>query len=232
MFVVKPVPWIVALFACSAVVGCSSGTPAPVAPEAAAPSSDDPNRIGYTSDVGGLPEEAMESAFKSLGKDVERCIAKGYERLDSLGGHVKINLTITTKGEPLDVYVSESQLGDRETEQCIVDAARGRTWPRAVGGPGLASTAYDATPAKERSTFDEKKAAPAIEQVRAMTKRCRKGSAAEFTVTAYLKADGRVQAAGLAMTSPDDDAAECIVATVKKARFGWPGKDAKLSFAL
>ena len=50
--------------------------------------------------------------------------------------------------------------------------------------------------------------------------------------TAYLKADGRVQAAGLAMTSPDDDAAECIVAQVKKARFGWPGKDAKLSFSL
>lgn len=229
---VKPVPWIVALVAGSALVAGCAATPAPVAPTDTSRVPDDANAIGYSSDVGGLPEEAMESAFKSLGKDVERCIAKGYERVDSLGGHVKINLTITTKGEPQNVYVSESQLGDRETEQCIVEAARGRTWPHAVGGPGIASTAYDATPAKERSTLDEKKARPAIEQVRAMTKRCRKDSAAEFTVTAYLKADGRVQSAGLAMTSPDEDAAECIVATVKKARFGWPGKDAKLSFAL
>lgn len=223
----------VLLFASSGLVaGCASSTPEPVAPVTDAPSYDDPNKIGYASDVGGLPEEAMESAFKSLRKDVERCIGKGYERLESLGGHVKLSLTISTKGEPKNVYVSESQLGDRDTEQCIVEAARGRTWPRAVGGDGIASTQYDATPAKPRSSFDVKKAAPAIEQVRAMTKRCRKDSAAEFTVTAYLKADGRVQAAGLAMSSPDDDAAECIVAQVKKARFGWPGKDAKLSFSL
>ena len=230
----KPVPWIAALLLASSslVVGCASSTTPPVAPAAEATSYDDPSKLGYASDVGGLPEEAMEGAFRSLGKDVERCIGRGYERLDSLGGHVKINLKITTKGEPKDVFVSESQLGDRDTEQCIVEAARGRVWPRAVGGDGVASTQYDATPAKERSSFDVKKAQPAIEQVRAMTKRCRKDSTAEFTVTAYLKADGRVQAAGLAMTSPDDDAAECIVAQVKKARFGWPGKDAKLSFSL
>ncbi|MFO0611263.1 MAG: hypothetical protein U0414_01650 [Polyangiaceae bacterium] len=228
----KPEPWIVALVACSSLMGCASAAPAPAAPITAPASYDDASAIGYASDVGGLPEEAMQSAFKSLGKDVERCIGLGYERVEALGGHVKINLTITTKGEPKDVYVSESQLGDRDTEKCIVEAARGRTWPRAVGGDGLASTQYDATPTKERSSFDAKKVQPVIEQVRALTKRCRKDSAAAFTVTAYLKADGRVQAAGLAMTSPDEDAAECIVATVKKARFGWPGKDAKLSFSL
>jgi hypothetical protein len=114
-----------------------------------------------------------------------------------------------------------------------VDAARERAWPHAVGGEGIAATSYDATPSKDRAEWDAKKVRPAIEQVRASTRQCRRGVGGDFVVTAYVRPDGRVESAGLSMSSAEADAAaDCIVDQVRKVRFGFPGKEAKLSFTL
>jgi hypothetical protein len=227
---------LVASLALSAALaaGCAAAPPPAVAPQAPPPEPiDDPSAIGYTSEVGGLPEEAMQDAFASLGKDVEHCIASGYSRLESLGGHVELGLKIDTSGRATAVFVRQSALGDRETEKCIVDAAKSRTWPHAVGGEGLAETSYDATPAKDPAVWDSKKVRAVIEQVRASTARCRRGIGGAFVVTAYVRPDGRVESAGLAMSTPEgDQAADCIVEQVRKARFGFPGRSSKLSFDL
>lgn len=215
-------------------LGCSAAVPPPPAPVPEAPRAvDDPGSIGYTSEVGGLPEEAMDRAFASLGKDVESCVANGYERVSSFGGHVKLALRIDTTGRATAVYLSESALGDRATEKCIVTAARDREWPHAVGGEGVAATSYDATPDKDRAEWDAKKVRPAIEQVRASTRQCRRGVGGDFVVTAYVRPDGKVESAGLSMSTAEADAAaDCIVEEVRKVRFGFPGKSSKLSFAL
>ena len=217
-----------------ASVGCAAAPPPPpAAPIVEAKPIDAPSEIGYEATVGGLPEEAMNRAFATFGKEVERCVSDGSSRLDAIGGHVKITLKVDRSGVAKDVWVSESALGDRETEKCLVDAAKGRSWPKAVGGDGLASTSFDATPAKDRQTVDEKKLRGPINQVRASAQRCRRGVDGAFVVTAYVRADGHVESAGLAMSTADaEQAADCIVGVVKNTRFGIPGRSSKLSFTL
>jgi hypothetical protein len=227
---------IVSLAGAAALSGCASEPPprAPVvAPASEKEAIDDPSRLNMTSEIGGLPEEAMERAFASFGKDVEGCVTAGYAHVDSLGGRVTINLRIDTSGAPTDIFLSESALGDRATEKCILDAAADKQWPHAVGGVGIASSSFDTTPAKDRATCDEKNVRGAIAQARAKTMQCRRGSDADFVVTAYVKADGRVQSAGLSTsTAQAIGAADCIVDAVRKVKFGNPGKEAKLRFSL
>ena len=217
-----------------ALLGCAGEPPLVVAaPVEVKEAIDAPSSIGFESEVGGLPEEAMGRAFASLGKNVEGCVSEGYAHVDSLGGHVKIALRIDTSGNATSVFLSESALGDRPTEKCIIDAAKQMSWPHAVGGVGVAQATYDTTPAKDRATWDEKKVRPAIAQARAQAARCKQSSGSDFVVTAYVRSDGRVQAAGLSMSSAEaDEAADCIVAAVRKVRFGYPGKEAKLTFSL
>lgn len=175
----------------------------------------------------------MNRAFTSFSKEVERCVQDGSNHLDALGGHIKIALKVDTSGVAKDVWVSESALGDRETEKCIVDAAKARSWPHAVGGDGLASTSFDATPTRDPAKWDERKVLGVVKQVRASSRLCRRGIDGDFVVTAYVRPDGRVESAGLAMTKAEgDQAADCIVAVVKKTRFGLPGRSSKLSFSL
>lgn len=226
---------LLATLALCALAGCAATAPVVEAPreEPRREAIDDPSRIGYQSDVGGLPEEAMQRAFASLGKEVESCVMEGSSHLEALGGRVTISLKIDTEGKPSSVFVSESGLGDRATEKCIVEAAKVRSWPHAVGGVGIASTSFDTTPAKDRAAWDAKKVKPAIEQVRAFSAKCRRGSPGDFVVTAYVRPDGRVQTAGLSMSTAEaEDAADCIVDAVLKVKFGNPGKASKLSFAL
>ncbi len=218
------------------LVGCASAPPpAPMVAKAPpqAEAIDAPSSLGYESTVGGLPEEDMNRAFAAFGKEVERCVSAGSTRLEALGGHVKIALKVDRSGVAKDVWVSESALGDLDTGKCLVDAARARSWPHAVGGDGLASTSFDATPAKDRQAVDAKRLPGPINQVRMSSMRCRRGVEGAFVVTAYVRADGRVESAGLAMSSADaDQAADCIVGVVKGTRFGIPGRSAKVTFSL
>lgn len=218
----------------SALVACAGAEPPPKEPAAveAPPAIDDPSKLGYEAEVGGLPEEAMERAFAGLGKDVERCVSDGAARLDAIGGKIGITLRIDTHGNLESAFVSESGLGDRPTEKCILEAAKRRSWPHAVGGVGVASTSFEATPSRDRALLDTKLVRPAIGQARAVAQRC-VSAPSDFVVTAYVRPDGRVQAAGLSMSSAEaEEAADCIVDAVRKVRFGNPGRASKLSFAL
>ncbi len=229
----RPPTFVVALGL--ALTGCAGAEPILGAPKEPPREEaiDEPSRLGYEAETGGLPEEAMEKAFASLGKDVERCVVDGSSRLDALGGRVTLSLRIDTAGRAVRVFVSESGLGDRTTEKCILEAAKERSWPRAVGGVGVASTSFDTTPAKDRAALDEKRVKPAIGQVRASAAKCLRESQGEFVVTAYLRPDGRVQTAGLSMSDAEgDEAADCIVDVVRKVKFGHPGKASKVTFAL
>ena len=225
-------------FASLLVVTCAAcaDPPPPVAPMATPVEKqaiDDPSKLIYEAEVGGLPEEAMQHAFVSFHAPVEACLNAGYERVSILGGHFKMALKIDRAGKAKNAFLVESTLGDRDTEKCILDAARQRDWPHAVGGDGLADTSFDIDPPKEHMTWDAKKVKPAVMQARESTRKCRRGIDGGFTATAYVRADGRVFSAGLATPNAEGEGvADCMVEVIRKLRFGRPGRDAKVSFSL
>lgn len=186
------------------------------------------------SEIGGMNEEDINRAFNSLGPAIQACIETGSGRVKPLGGHVTIALRIGRDGAPKWAYLKESTLGDRETEKCLLDAARAKTWPKPLGGDGLAEKSFDLEPRTQPLPLEEERVKKSIALVRKESAKCRQGVRGTFTATAYIRTNGQVLAAGV--TPPDEkgeDAVDCFVDIIKRVKFASPGnRIAKLSFEL
>jgi len=215
-------------------LGCGSAPPPPKTTLADAPPVPEKIDTGPTSmegEIGGMNEEAMDNAFASLG--VAQCIERGSEKIDALGGEFKLKLRIDKKGSARWAYLAESTLGDRDTEKCLIDLARAKNWPKPVGGDGLAEKTYAIDPPTQPLTLDEKRVRGEIARARAETAKCRRGVDGSFVATVYVKPDGHVESAGVAVPSEKgEDVADCVVEALMKVRFRAPTKPAKVSFEL
>lgn len=184
------------------------------------------------SEIGGMNEEAVEKAFARLETDVLGCVRRGSERVREIGGRFVLSLRIDRQGALRWAYLSESTLGDRETEKCVLGLAKERAWPKPVGGEGLATRTFEIDPGTEPVSWEAKRIRSAVRAAREKLGRCKKGQDGSFVATAYVRPDGRVASAGVAPPSEEgEDAADCIARTIEKMRFGSPGRRAaKVTF--
>jgi hypothetical protein len=162
------------------------------------------------------------------------CAEQGTARVGALGGHVGIRLRIDKQGGVRWAYVTDSTLGDRETEKCVLDLARAKTWPRPLGGEGMAESSFDIDAKRTPIVWTDKQIGGAVATARRATTKCRKGIAGAFAATVYVRPDGRVLAAGVAPPSEKgEEAADCIVSAIRELRFRAGGaKTAKVSFQI
>lgn len=171
-----------------------------------------------------------------MNDDVQNCFAKGTTKVSSLGGHVKMKLRIDQKGALKWAYMSESTLGDRDTEKCLLDAARAKSWPLPIGGDGLAERSYDVDPPSPIKELDAKKFKVAVSLVQKETAKCRKRGTwgTVFRVTAYLRYDGLPVSVGVAPPNEKgEDVVDCMIKIIKKVKFGGIGRRmGKLGFDL
>jgi hypothetical protein len=221
---------------CVALAGCAG------APEAKVPELRDApvvQRIdrGPTSmeaEIGGMNEEAVEAAFNSLAGGVQRCLEEGSSKLGQMGGEFKLKLRVDRGGAARWVYLSSSTLGDRPTEKCVLDQARAKSWPRPVGGEGIAEKTFSIDPIKNSLQLEERRAKIDIARARAEAARCKRGIPGNFQATAYVLPDGRVASAGVAPPNEDaESASDCVVDAIRKVRFrSGGGRDAKVIFEI
>lgn len=188
------------------------------------------------SEIGGLNEEAVAKSFERMNDEVQNCFVKGTGKVNSLGGHVKMKLRIDPKGALKWAYMSESTLGDRDTEKCLLDAARAKSWPLPIGGDGLAERAYDVDSPSPVKDLDPKKFRIALGLVGKETAKCRKKGTwgTVFRVTSYLRYDGMPVAVGIAPPNEKgEDVVDCMTNIIKKIKFGGIGRRmGKVSFDL
>jgi hypothetical protein len=184
------------------------------------------------SDVGGLNQEEVDEAFSELG--VEECIEQGSARIGELGGEFKLRLRIRKSGETRWVYLSESTLGDRETEKCLLDRAREKSWPKPLGGEGIAEKSFAIDPAATPVAIDAKRLRREIARARVETAKCREGIGGSFFATVYLRSDGGVRTAGIAVPNEKGEGvADCMIEALQKLRFRESrGRSGKVSFEL
>jgi hypothetical protein len=186
------------------------------------------------SEIGGMNEEAMNRAFQSISPAIQGCIEAGSGRVKALGGSVTIALRVAQDGAAKWAYMKASTLGDRETERCMLDAVRSKAWPRPVGGDGLAEKSFDLEPLAAPVEVDEDRAKKPIALIRKEAWKCRKGVRGSFIATIYLRANGKVLAAGVTPPSEKgEDAADCMAEMIQKVKFGSPGgRVGKLRFEI
>ncbi|MEP7120099.1 MAG: hypothetical protein ABJE95_04275 [Byssovorax sp.] len=212
---------------------CASALPPPVIRDAAPVAEKiDPGPTSMESEIGGLNEEAMDRAFASL--EVQRCLTEGSSRLSAIGGEFKLRLRINRDGGARWAYVSESTLGDRATEKCLLDLVRNRSWPKPVGGEGLAEKAYAIDAPTAPVVLEEKRMLADVARARAAASSCRHGVKGSFFATVHVRPDGRISAAGVAPPSErGEDVADCVVDAIRKLRFRRAApRAAKVSFEI
>lgn len=193
--------------------------------------------VSVSSEIGGLNQEAVDQVFAKSGGDLRQCLSEGAERVEFLGGDVSFFLKIGADGQVSHAHLEESTLGDRDTEVCMLNALKQRTWPKPVGGEaGIARKPFsfdmpnDVRPPTDwtQESIDE-----TLQELAQDIDGCKTGSGS-FTVTMYVGTDGSVMSAGVAHADEGgESAADCLVAMLKQAKFPSPGSwPAKISFGL
>lgn len=200
-------------------------------------SYEEPSGVQTSSEIGGLNQEAVDRAFEKSQRDILRCLHRGAKRLEFLGGEVNFFVKIDESGKLKKALLEQSTLGDRETELCMLGALEDKPWPKPVGGKtGLARKSFSfdmPNDVRPPTIWDSASIEDTLHDLSKEIGQCTSNENS-YTVTMYVDTDGSVMAAGVAYSDDDGDSgADCLVDTLKSARFPSPGSwPAKVSFAL
>jgi len=172
-------------------------------------------------ELGGMNEEAVASKFESLKDPIFACVTDGAARVKELGGHFAISLRIDREGGVKTAYLAESTLGDRATERCVLDVVRKATWPKPLGGEGIAKRSFDVDAGVEPFAAKADRIKPAIAKLAQKINACKSGGRGHFVATAYVKPNGKVKSAGVAPPNADaEQASDCVVEAIQSLRLG------------
>jgi hypothetical protein len=189
------------------------------------------------SELGSVDPAAVKKAFTSLDEDFMKCQRRALDRVEVLSGSAKFFLRIAEDGGARWAYLEQSELGDRATERCMLDAVMTARWPKPDGGE--AEARYDMElplqATRPPNDWSADKLASALGKQGREIDKCKAGANASFHATMYVGPGGKVLAAGIAMSTRDGEGkADCLVNVLEKMKGlpspgSWP---AKVSFGL
>lgn len=226
-----------ALASLISLAGCGGSEKKAESPESewvVEPDNDTGEELDVMQEFGGMNQEKVDRAFRKVYPALSECLMAGQRRVKFLGGDVQFLVKVDMTGRARHAHIEQSNLGDYETEQCMLDAIKSRRWPKPVGGRiGLARSSIgfdppgDVRPPVPWSDQDIQKA---LSTLSPDLSACGRGG--PFLITAYVKTNGGVLSAGVAHSDEaGDETARCLVDAVKGATFGSPGSwPAKVTF--
>jgi hypothetical protein len=228
------------VLSCAVFVACG-GEPPPKAPEVvheeAPPPPPRKPSLKMKSELGSVDPGAVNLAFRGLGDKFMDCQRHGVDRVEVLAGSVKFFVRLGEDGAARWAYLEGSELGDRETEKCLLDVVMNARWPKPDGGEaevrhGVELPLQSTRPANDWSSD---KVSGAIGKHGDAIDRCKAGASASFHATMYVGPGGKVLAAGVATSTKDgEERADCLTnVLVKMTGLPSPGSwPAKVSFDL
>jgi hypothetical protein len=219
-----------------AVVGaCSVEAPAPKSASHPEAVEEEQAPASFEQSVGAMSDHDVDRAFRKFEKKVARCVAEGASRVEAIGGRIRLELRISRRGDAKSAHLSESTLGDRETERCILDGALARRWPKAKGGVGEASHEYAIESSVPVTEWQSKRLRPVMSEIHKKVAKCVMPlNGKQWQATLYIKRNGRVASSGVAPPTADaSEQADCLVKELNRFRFGpQRSKLTKVSFTI
>jgi hypothetical protein len=228
---------VLALSAGLVAVSCG-GEPPAKAPEAAGEqASPTVPAMKTVSELGDVDPVAVRTSFGALDGRFASCQERGLARVEVLAGTVKFFVRIGADGRAKWAYLEESDVGDRNTEKCLLGTVIDARWPKPNGGDAEIRHTMELPLQATRPPNDwpADKVAEALGHHGEAIDRCKGGSSARFHATMYVAPGGNVLAAGVATSTKEgEDRADClakVLATMKglPSPGSWP---AKVSFGL
>jgi hypothetical protein len=195
-------------------------------------------KLNMSSEIGGLNEDRVSQVFEKCMSGFEQCLNNGAERVEFLGGMVEFFVKIGSNGRIEHAHLEKSTIGDRETELCMLETVRNKKWPKPVGGEhGLARKSFTFDPPNDvrpPTDWDTEPLEKTLGKLSGKIDSCKSGARGSFEATIYVSTNGSVMAVGVTPPNEDgDEAVDCLVSTLKEARFPSPGSwPAKVTFAL
>jgi hypothetical protein len=213
-------------------MSCGGSEPAPAAPAHEGPKAAErpkpKQRLSMSGQLGSLDEGKVEDTFNRLIPRFGDCLAQGSSRVEFIGGHVKFFVRIALDGSAKWAYLSESTIGDRDTERCMLGVAKGVRWPIPTEGEGQAQKAFDFDPSpdvRDAVPWGADRIAKSLATARPKLGQCTQGAPGRYRATVYVHTNGTAISAGVA--TPDErgegGAADCLVAVIKGMKFPSPG---------
>ncbi|APR86981.1 putative abductin-like protein [Minicystis rosea] len=209
---------------------CSTPPPPAEAPKAETASDEGRRRGGPSmeSEIGGLDEAKVTVAFARANAKLTECYAKGVERVPYMAGDVHLAVRITKDGGTRWAYVKDSNLGDRDTEACMLGVLKNVTWPHPEGGEGLADKTFSFAPGGDErppvSWSPEQLGAP-YKNAKGTLAQCRKQAGTKgLKATFYVDTDGKPTSIGVSSADERGEAAvSCVVNALSALKFPSPG---------
>jgi hypothetical protein len=189
------------------------------------------------SELGTVDPAAIKKTFSTLDAAFMDCQKHALDRVEVLSGSVKFFLRVGEDGSARYTYLEDSEVGDRDTEKCLLGVVQGATWPRPDGGEAEVRYGMELPLQATRppSDWNADKVTGALSKHGDALDKCKAGTPGPFHATMYVGPGGKVLAAGVAAASRDGaDKADCLAgALVKMKGFPSPGSwPAKVSFDL
>ncbi len=236
--------------------GEGSGGDRRLASERMRTGDDGPREFKTTAEVGGLPPEGVAATFDRASDKLGKCFHRGVARVEFIGGAVKFWVKVDSKGKFMHAHLEHSDLGDRKTEQCLLDQLMSYTWPTPVGGTvGVATFSMSFEPSPDAvvpEPWPESRVADSLAALREPLDECKSGMPGTFKAIVFVRRDvvedppekdgGAPVARDVGRTitasaTPPEEAAEmavdCLVDVLTKAEWPPPGtRPAKLQLSL
>jgi hypothetical protein len=229
-----------ALVSTVAIVCCggtelASKTPVVDAPKAAARPKPK-QRLSVSGQLGSLDQGKVDETFNRLMPKFGDCLSQGASRVEFIGGHVKFFVRIALDGSAKWAYLSESTIGDRDTERCMLGATKSARWPVPLEGEGQAQKAFDFDPSpdvRDAVPWGTDRVAKTLASARPKFGQCTQGAPGKYHATVYVQTNGMPLSAGVA--PPDErgetGGADCLVDVLRGMKFPSPGSwPAKVTF--
>jgi hypothetical protein len=190
-----------------------------------------------SSELGTVDPAAVQQVFHRLDDRFLDCQKQGIDRVEVLAGNAKFFLRIGPDGSAKWAFLEAgSDIGDRDTEKCLLSAVMGARWPRPVGG-GDAEARYSTellSQGRAASDWSPDKVAAVLGKNGDAIDRCKEGGSG-FRATMYVGPGGKVLSVGVVTSTKDgDDRAECLAKVLGQLKGlpspgSWP---AKVTFGL
>ena len=216
------------------VTACGSAQPAPTTPPPVANTHPPGNSSDHASggiviegQLGFLTQEQLTGVLTPATAQIAGCYNDRLSERPFLAGRIDLKIRIGADGAPLWTIPLHSTIGDRPTEQCMIERVMALRFPRPRGGetettfPLTFEGGEDARPAVD---WQPSRVTRVVDQHRAALTNCTHGMPGPFEITLYAAPHGRVATAGVGIgTSAAASAVDCLVREVTSWHVPDPG---------
>ena len=232
-----------AAFVC--LVGCGAAPVVPSAPEEldttvteqeAAP-AEAPPQVEIEGIMGTISADDVRRGLEPRMRRFGMCFSRRYDELEVLAGELVMGFRVDREGRVLWVRPVRSTVGDRQTESCLMDVARGARFRPPRGGEAeftypLAMDLTDGVRAP-LAWGPERMQASIARFGEELLQECRPaGHSGGYSITAYVERPGRILAVGATTDAePLVETLDCVVEHVRGWETATPGSyPARVSF--